>query len=89
LRADVRDRERSVGLDRLDRRDYAPYFREFALLDSLRTEFLTDLPVYGEDERLVSSLLRLYELELELLRQLERELKQRKQYDLPIPTREI
>ncbi|MEL7160320.1 MAG: hypothetical protein AAFN92_06160 [Bacteroidota bacterium] len=83
LRKAIREKEAALHLDRLDPARYGPYFEEISTLDSLRTEYLADLPAYGRNERLVTTLLRLYELKIQLLLQLENELLKQENYDPP------
>jgi len=89
LRDAILAKERSLHLDELDRRRYGTYFEELHNLDSLHTEYLADLPEFGHKERLVFTLLRVYELKIQLLLQLENELLKQENYDLPDPSQEI
>ncbi|MEO0734704.1 MAG: hypothetical protein AAFZ52_17850 [Bacteroidota bacterium] len=83
LRA-IREKENTLQLDRLDPDRYGPYVTEIHVLDSLHREYRTDLPAYGRNERLVTALLRLYELKIQLLLQLENELLKQENYDQEI-----
>jgi len=70
----IAGKEALLKIDELDREAYAPYLNELFLLDSLNAEYQRELPRYGTNERLLSSLIRYYELKIQLLEQLEKHL---------------
>ncbi|MEM1357570.1 MAG: hypothetical protein AAGF89_05200 [Bacteroidota bacterium] len=85
----IANKERLLELDKVDATSYAYFFEELHLLDSLQEEYLAELPRYGQNERLLSTLLRYYELKIRLLEQLENELEKQAYYGNSTPDQEI
>lgn len=85
----IAGKEAVLKIDELDREAYAPFLDELLLLDSLNAEYQRELPHYGTNERLLSSLVRYYELKIQLLEQLENHLAQQQYYGTSNPTHEI
>ncbi|MEL6356729.1 MAG: hypothetical protein AAFQ37_07325, partial [Bacteroidota bacterium] len=71
----------ALHLDDLDKNIYGPFLEELQLVDSLRAEYLQELPQYGNEVRMVNTLIRYYELKIRILSQIENELLKQKQYD--------
>lgn len=85
----IEEKERLLELEKLDAKSYAYFFEELQILDSIQQENLAELPRYGQNERLLNTLLQYYELKIRLLEQLENELEKQAYYGNPIPDQEI
>jgi hypothetical protein len=85
----ISQKEAALKLNELDRTAYAPFFEEISLLDSLKAESQLDLPNYGANERLLSTIIRYYELKILLLEQLENDLAKQQYYGTPNQPLEI
>ena len=82
-------KEAALKLDELDREAYAPFFEELYVLDSLQAEYEQDLPEYGANERLLNTLIRYYELKIQILEQLENDLAKQQYYGIPTQSLDI
>jgi hypothetical protein len=82
-------KEAALNINELDVKVYAPFFDELYILDSLQAEYQRELPEYGANERLLNTLIRYYELKIELLEQLENDLAKQQYYDIPKQDLEI
>lgn len=85
----ISQKENKIQLEKLNDPSYGYFFSELAFLDSLQAGYLADLPRYGQNERLLNTLLQYYELKLQLLEQLENELEKQAYYGNSIPDQEI
>ncbi|WP_020571878.1 hypothetical protein [Neolewinella persica] len=85
----IAQKEAALKLNELDRAAYAPFFEEISLLDSFKTESQKELPNYGANDRLLSTIIRYYELKILLLEQLENDLAKQQYYGTPYQALEI
>lgn len=82
-------KKEALRIDELDQEAYAPFFEELSLLDSLQVEYQRELPKYSGNDRLLSSLIRYYELKIQILEQLENDLAKQQYYGVLNQPREI
>lgn len=85
----ISQKEAALKLDEIDQVTYAPFFEEISLIDSLKTESQLELPNYGANERLLSTIVRYYELKILILEQLENDLAKQQYYGIPNQPLEI
>lgn len=82
-------KKKALKINELDQEAYAPFFEELSLLDSLQVEYQRELPKYSGNDRLLNSLIRYYELKIQILEQLENDLAKQQYYGIPNQPLEI
>ncbi len=75
-------KEAALKIEELDRETFAPFFEELTILDSIQAGYLRELPEYGTNERLLNTIIRYYELKIQILEQLENDLAKQQYYDV-------
>jgi len=77
----ISKKESTLQLEELDKTLYGPFLEELKLVDSLQEEYFQELPQYGNEVRMVNTLIRFYELKIRILSQIENELLKQENYD--------
>ena len=76
-------KEAALGLDHLSREEFSALFRELDLLEEIHSESLQEIPFRGNNERLINTLIRYYELKILILEQLENEIHKKRYNESP------
>ena len=76
----ISKKEQALQLDTVNRKEFEALFEELDILDTIYQEYSQQIPLYGENERLINTIIKYYELKIRILEQLENELFKKKHY---------
>lgn len=76
----ISEKEQNLQLDTIKREEFEALFEELDVLDTIYQEYSQQIPLYGENERLINTLIKYYELKIRVLEQLENELFKKQEY---------
>ncbi len=81
----ISEKESAISKEELPKAEFAALFHELEILEDLNAEYRKELPVYGNNERLINTLIRYYELKILILEQIENEIIKKKYNESPGP----
>lgn len=81
LQLEVAQRMDALDIEKLDRRLYREVLKELDELEKIHRETLKDLPVQGNDQRVIRTLLRYYEQKIRILELLSKEIENQKRHE--------
>ena len=77
----ISQKEKAIGLSKIDKMAFQEIFQELELLEQIHREYLKDLPRYNFNDQLVKTLIKYYERKIQILERLSREIEKKTHHE--------